>query len=97
MDDLKMFTKVINGAAEAGFDGGFVPVPWRNVEFVQRKLTIVILEWDGVCMPHPPVLRAIREPAEKLKGEGHEGIPCSFLSPSILILTATSDPHQTPI
>ncbi|TVY34494.1 Acetamidase [Lachnellula subtilissima] len=73
MADLKMFTKVINGHPLAEYDGSFIPIPWREVQ-KPTKLTIGILEFDGVCMPHPPILRAIRETAAKLKAAGHEGI-----------------------
>ena len=73
MADLKMFTKVLNGHPLAEYDGSFIPIPWREVQSPE-KLTIGMLEFDGVCMPHPPILRAMRETAAKLEAAGHEGM-----------------------
>jgi amidase len=76
MADLNLFTKVINGHPQAEYDASFIPIPWRKVQS-PTKLTVGILEFDGVCMPHPPILRAMRETAEKLKVAGHEGMKLS--------------------
>jgi amidase len=73
MTDLKMFTKVLNGHPNVEYDASFIPIPWREVE-TPAKLTIGILEFDGVCMPHPPILRAMRETMAKLEAAGHEGM-----------------------
>jgi amidase len=78
MADLKAFTKVINGHPLAEYDATFTPMPWREVE-APRKLTVGIWEFDGVCMPHPYILRAIRESVAKLKAAGHEGKDTSLL------------------
>lgn len=71
--DLKMFTKIINGHPLAEQDASFIPIPWRDVQLATKGLTFGILEFDGVCMPHPPILRAMRETATKLKAAGNEG------------------------
>lgn len=78
MADLKMFTKVINGHPYAEFEASFIPMPWREVQS-PSKLTVGMLEWDGVCMPHPPILRAMRETAAKLEAAGHEGVNSAFI------------------
>jgi amidase len=72
--DLKMFTKVINGHTGAQYDASFIPMPWRDVQAPSRKLSFGLLEFDGVVMPHPPILRAMKESASKLRAAGHEGI-----------------------
>ena len=82
MADLKMFTKVIICPPFAEYDATYIPIPWREKVQSPSKLTIGILEWDGVCMPHPPILRAIRETAAKLKAAGHEGANSFFTSQS---------------
>lgn len=43
---------------------------WRDPAqfFPDRKLRVGVLYNDGVVRPHPPILRAITELAEKLKG-----------------------------
>lgn len=95
MEDLDMFTQIINGYPRAVFDGSYVPLPWRDVQMGERKLVFGILEFDGVCMPHPPILRAIRETAAKLRAAGHEGRISSCYSPPRYCLTPTSHPCQT--
>lgn len=74
VDDLKTFTKVINAHGSlTQYEPNVVPIPWREVEVPKEKLSFGIFEFDGVCMPHPPILRALRETAEKLRSAGHEG------------------------
>ena len=74
MADLMMFTKIVNGHPLAEQDASFIPMPWRDVQLASKGLNFGILEFDGVCMPHPPILRAIRETAAKLKAAGHKGM-----------------------
>jgi amidase len=73
MRDLKRITPVLNGA-NAAFDISCAPVPWRDVPVPKEKLTFGLLTYDGVVMPHPPVLRALNEAVDRLKAAGHEGI-----------------------
>lgn len=56
-----------------------IPLPWKYGGLLKedeegRKTVKVAVLWDdGVVRPHPPVLRALKEVAEKLKGvEGVE-------------------------
>lgn len=72
MRDLKKMTPVLNGA-NAAFDISCAPVPWRDVPPSKEKLTIGLLAYDEVVMPHPPVIRALKETVEKLEAAGHEG------------------------
>ena len=53
-------------------------MPWRDVE-PPTKLAIGPLEFVGVCMPHPPILRAIRETTAKLVAAGHEGMDTIYI------------------
>lgn len=73
LQDLKTFTKVINAYPQMQFEPGVVPLPWREVAPPTNKLTFALWNFDGVCMPHPPILRALQETADKLIAAGHEG------------------------
>lgn len=73
MADVKMFTEIINSYPAAKRDIFSIPIPWKNVKKPTGKLAFGLLKFDGVVMPHPPLLRAMEETAIKLKAEGHEG------------------------
>lgn len=78
MEDLKLFSKIVNGHPEAGFDVSYVPVPWREIsQPPSAKLSFGVFWTDEVVTPHPPIQRALRETIEKLKAAGHEGA-CNF-------------------
>ncbi|KAL1636819.1 hypothetical protein SLS56_000912 [Neofusicoccum ribis] len=55
-------------------DPRLFPVPWRKelAELPKKPLKLAFIFDDGVVKPQPPVARAIREAAEKLKAAGHE-------------------------
>ena len=74
VEDLNTFTKVINAyGTPSQWEPFMVPLPWRKVDVPEKKQSYAIWEFDGVVMPHPPILRALRETARKLRAEGHEG------------------------
>ncbi|KAJ3541208.1 hypothetical protein NM208_g4713 [Fusarium decemcellulare] len=75
IDDLELFTKVINAHPNNRYDVTCTPVPWRMVDTPERKLTFGVMKWDGVVMPHPPVLRALEHTKQTLEKAGHEVIP----------------------
>ncbi|EXJ89088.1 hypothetical protein A1O3_02152 [Capronia epimyces CBS 606.96] len=74
LDDLKLFVEIINAYPRLQFEPAVVPMPWRHLEPPQRKLTVALWKFDGVCMPHPPIVRALKETAEQLIASGHEVI-----------------------
>ncbi|KAJ5620906.1 hypothetical protein N7510_004890 [Penicillium lagena] len=75
--DLKMFTKIINAHGSlAHFEPGIVPIPWRELPPPVPKYSFGVWTFDGVCMPHPPILRAIKESTLRLTSQGHEGTRC---------------------
>ncbi|KAE8395886.1 amidase signature domain-containing protein [Aspergillus alliaceus] len=74
LDDLELFTKVINAHPHNKYDVTSVPVPWKSLDPLDRKLTIGVMKWDGVVMPHPPVLRALEHTKQTLEKAGHEVI-----------------------
>lgn len=55
-------------------DPRILPVPWRKelAEPPKAPLKLAFIFDDGVVKPQPPVARAIREVADKLKAAGHE-------------------------
>ncbi|CAG8938243.1 unnamed protein product [Penicillium salamii] len=73
LGDLELFTKVINAHPNNKYDVTSVPVPWRTLDYSDRKLTVGLLTWDGAVMPHPPVLRALAHSKQTLEKAGHEG------------------------
>jgi amidase len=46
---------------------------WSRTMPAKQKLNVGIMSSDGVVDPHPPLQRALRVTAEKLKAAGHEG------------------------
>ncbi|KAL2831783.1 amidase signature domain-containing protein [Aspergillus cavernicola] len=56
-------------------DPGCIPIPWRKELAAPptRKLKLGIVYDDGVIRPQPPIMRVMRETAQKLKDAGHEG------------------------
>lgn len=84
IEDLETFTQIINAYPRAQYDTTAVPVRWRELPIPTRKLAFGLLEFDDVVRPHPPILRALRETAAKLKAQGHDGE-----SPPLLCLSHT--------
>lgn len=60
----ELFMKLIVAAEPWLMDPSLAPIPWKLPE--QKKFRVGFVEWDGNVMPHPPILRGIREVKEKL-------------------------------
>lgn len=73
MADIKLLTQVLTNWPQARHDPTCMPVPWREVKKTSEPLSFGLWEFDGVVMPHPPILRAMRQTAAKLRAAGHEG------------------------
>ena len=85
-DTLELFSKTVVDTQPWLADPRMYPIPWRSVE-KKSKLKIAVLWNDGVVTPTPPVTRALKETAEKLKAKGHEVIDWSSdLHPEIISL-----------
>jgi len=69
--DITMYSKAIVDAECWKLDPKMLPIPWRPVD-LPKKLKIAVLYNDGICLPTPPVTRALKETAVKLKKAGHE-------------------------
>lgn len=72
--DIELLCKVVTDAQPWLEDIGVVPLQWQPRPPIPAKLTIGILSFDGVVMPHPPVLRGLDEVVQKLRAAGHEVI-----------------------
>ena len=73
IEDLELLTKIINAHPLNRYDPSATPVPWRNLDVAGGKLAVGLMKWDGVVMPHPPVLWALEHTKQILKNAGHEG------------------------
>ena len=72
--DVKLLANIVNAWPQMQFEPGVFPMPWRELDPPTRKLSFGLFEFDGVCMPHPPILRGLRETAARLTAAGHEGV-----------------------
>ncbi|KAG5791146.1 hypothetical protein H9Q69_009796 [Fusarium xylarioides] len=72
IEDMELLTRVINAHPHNRFDVTCAPVPWRKVDAPEGKLKIGLMKWDGVVMPHPPILRALEHTKQFLIEAGHE-------------------------
>jgi Asp-tRNA(Asn)/Glu-tRNA(Gln) amidotransferase A subunit family amidase len=71
LEDIVLYSKAIIGAQPWKLDPKMIPIPWRQLD-PPKKLKIAVLWNDGICLPTPPVTRALKETSEKLKKTGHE-------------------------
>lgn len=75
MADLSLLTKIILTHKTLPYEPTCIPGSWDSTSSsLGRKLSIGIMMSDGVVDPHPPITRALRETADKLRAAGHEGI-----------------------
>ena len=79
ISNLELLTKLILRREPWLHDPKVVELPWRPTEFDEihsraktQGLSFGMLKFDGVVMPHAPVLRAMEELKVKLQTAGHE-------------------------
>lgn len=78
IEDIESVTKAIVDSEPCDMDPYCHPLPWRSsvlLETPKRKLRIGIFEWDGICLPQPPLRNAMKRTVAALKNAGHEVIP----------------------
>jgi amidase len=73
MSDLKLLTKLVLTHLTIPHEPCCIPGFWNQVS-PKAKLAIGIMVTDGVVDPHPPVTRALKEVASKLRAAGHDVI-----------------------
>jgi amidase len=76
LEGCKLFMKTLIDQKPWLIEPSLVPIPWRldpsktllnTTEDGRKKLKVGIMWDDDVVHPHPPITRALREVAEKLK------------------------------
>lgn len=73
VEDLELFFQVVSNA-KPWLKEPLLGFPWLSQpEPEPSKLTVGMMLWDEVVMPHPYITRAIREVAEKLEKAGCDG------------------------
>jgi amidase len=73
IEDMELLARVINAHPFNKYDVTCTPVPWKSPKALKGKLRVGLMKWDGVVMPHPPVLRALNHTRHVLEKAGHEG------------------------
>lgn len=72
--DVELICQLATKAEPWYYDPGVIRKEWTARPLVDGKLTIGVLKFDGVVMPHPPILNALEAAAAKLTAAGHEGM-----------------------
>ena len=72
LEGIKTLMKIVLSAKPWLVEPSLVPLPWRDgeshlVSAGKKRLKVGIMWSDEVVRPHPPVIRALKEVAEKLK------------------------------
>lgn len=75
LSSLELYMEALSSSEPWNSDPQIPPIPWRPglAKSPQRALKLAFIFDDGVVKPQPPIERAARELAGKLKEAGHEG------------------------
>ncbi|KZO91396.1 amidase [Calocera viscosa TUFC12733] len=68
--DIDLFISNVLAAKPDLIDVSLVPLAWNIPTSFPKKLRVGIMEHDGVVLPHPPTLRALRVAKAKLTASG---------------------------
>ncbi|KAK3641845.1 hypothetical protein LTR56_000003 [Elasticomyces elasticus] len=74
--DLRLFAENVSNYGPWLKDPKCIPLPYRSIE-LKPKLKFAVLWDNGMVHPTPPVARALKEVAAKLKANGHEVVDWS--------------------
>jgi Asp-tRNA(Asn)/Glu-tRNA(Gln) amidotransferase A subunit family amidase len=64
---MRLFLEAVLGANPALLDPDVLPVPLKVPDLTKKKLRVGIMMHDGVVMPHPPTIRALKWAKAKLE------------------------------
>ncbi|KAF1983628.1 amidase [Aulographum hederae CBS 113979] len=68
LEGIKMFMNAVLDAKAWISEPSLLPIPWEIPRWgTTSPLRIAVMTHDGVVLPHPPILRALREATEHLK------------------------------
>lgn len=73
LEGIRLFMKTIIAGQPWLIEPSCLPIPWSDQDTQlgnPKRLKLGIMWDDGVVRPHPPVLRALEEVKERLKGYG---------------------------
>lgn len=70
--DIELICKVVTDVKPWYCDVNVVHKEWSLRPKIDGKLRIGLLKFDGVVMPHPPILKALNRAAKLLEAAGHE-------------------------
>ncbi|KAK0515032.1 hypothetical protein JMJ35_002411 [Cladonia borealis] len=77
--DLQLMMETLLSSKPWERDPCVLPLPWREIEQVEigrrartSGLCFGVMRWDGMVMPHPPILQAIDKIVTRLRENGHE-------------------------
>ncbi|EJP66183.1 acetamidase-like protein [Beauveria bassiana ARSEF 2860] len=75
VQDLELFLQVTLDA-QPWLKEPLLALPWKSQtkHLETQKLTVGLMLWDEVVLPHPYITRVLRETAESLRQAGHEVI-----------------------
>lgn len=98
LSSLSLFASTVTSTTAQPWllDAKCLPMPWRRVERPNR-LRIGIMWDDGIVRPTPPVRRALRETAEKLRAAGHEVVDWEPVDHDKLTDILVRNPSPSPI
>ena len=73
LEGIKLFMNTVIAAKPWLVESSLIPFPWRDQETYLgkgpgKKLKVGVIWDDGVVKPHPPIIRALKEVVDKLRG-----------------------------
>lgn len=81
VDDIELFFQVVSDA-QPWLKEPLLYQPWKSHIVPQGQiLSVGMMFWDEVVMPHPYITRVLKDVAEKLRFAGHDGMlfECSHI------------------
>lgn len=89
LEDVTAITKLVVNSELWKVDPKVLHVPWKNLDSMKNdKFVFGMWRFDTMITPHPPVLRALEETAQKLRSQGHEVIDIELPDPRGFMDTA---------
>lgn len=69
LSSVELYMETLLASEPWNLDPHLLPIPWRQELTIppQRPLKLAFIHDDGVIKPQPPIERAVRELAEKLR------------------------------
>ena len=78
IESVEMVTRVIVESQPWLLDPNCHPIAWQPdmlKSLMGRRLKIGLFDWDGICLPQPPIRNSLKQTADLLRKAGHIVIP----------------------